>query len=282
MIASWPKLKTAADADTFVHDQISNCGASYIKLMHELGDTIGMSLPRPPLEVQKAVVEAAHSNGLIAVGHAFSYQGTMDLLSCGVDGLTHIFLDKPPSDDYITLCKRNNAHCNPTLSTGGSQTREGDEIQAKFAADSLSQEMLFDKKARLPLGMGAANASIEHGYESTKALYNAGVPIVIGSDSSGQARGTAYGLGVHIEIYLLTHKVKMTATDVLKGATSLIADRFGFHDRGRIAIGKKADLVLIEGDVRKILADEQKLCLPLQGVWRDGVLASVYENRTIA
>jgi imidazolonepropionase-like amidohydrolase len=281
MIASWPKLKTASEAEKFVNDQISDCGASYIKLMHELGDTINMSLPRPPLEVQKAVVEAAHSHGLIAVGHAFSYRGTMELLSCGVDGLTHIFLDKPPSNDYISLCKQNNAHCNPTLSTGGSQTREGDEIQAKFAADPLAQEMLFDKKPRLPLGMGASNASIEHGYESTKALYNAGVPIIIGSDSSGQARGTAYGLGVHIEIHLLTHKVEMTVFDVLKGATSLIADRFGFHDRGRIQSGKKADLVLVEGDVRKVLADEQKLCLPIQGVWRDGVLASVYKNRLV-
>jgi imidazolonepropionase-like amidohydrolase len=82
-----------------------------------------------------------------------------------------------------------------------------------------------------------------------EGLYNAGVPIIVGSDASGQARGTAYGLEVHIEIHLLIHKVGMAPIDALKGATSLTADRFGFHDRGRIGPGKKADLVLVEGDL---------------------------------
>jgi imidazolonepropionase-like amidohydrolase len=276
MIDSWPKLKHPSEAEAFVQEQITKSGASYIKLFHELGDTINMSLPRPPLDIQRAVVKAAHAHGLIAVGHAFSCKGAIDLLTCGVDGLTHIFLDKPTSRDYITLSQQNKAYCNPTLSTCGSQTQEGHEMQTRFTADPLAQKMLFDTQPRQPLAMGAANASIEHAYESVRALYEAKVPIIIGSDSSGQLKGTAYGLGVHMEIYLLTHKIKMSAVDVLKGATSLTADRFGFHDRGRIGVGKKADLVLLEGDVREILADEESLCLPVRGVWRDGIVASVW------
>ena len=187
-------------------------------------------------------------------------------------------MDKPASDDYIGLCIRNNTHYNPTLSTCVSQTREGHEMQVRFATEPLAGEMLLDKRPRQPLGMAgdAPQASIANAYESVKALYSTGLPILVGSDASGQARGTAYGLGVHMEIYSLTYRIGMSAIDVLKGATSSAADRFGFHDRGKIEAGLRADMVLIKGDVRNLMADEDVLCLPLRV--RDGILASAYKN----
>jgi cytosine/adenosine deaminase-related metal-dependent hydrolase len=80
-------------------------------------------------------------------------------------------------------------------------------------------------------------------------MYKARVPIKVGSDSSGQLRGTAYGLGVHIEMYQLLHKIGISSLDILKGAISQTADVFDFDDRGWISAGKKTDFVLIEGDV---------------------------------
>jgi len=70
----------------------------------------------------------------------------------------------------------------------------------------------------------------------------------------------ANGLGVHMYIHLQIHKSSLKIVDVLKGATSLTAYRFRFHDRGRVKAGKKADMALIAGDVREILADERNLC----------------------
>ncbi|KAE9382082.1 hypothetical protein N431DRAFT_458622 [Stipitochalara longipes BDJ] len=258
IIDSWPKLTKPSEAEAFVKEQITTSGASYIKLMHELGDSITVSL--------------------LAVGHAFSFQGAVDLLSCGVDGLTHSFIDKPTSNQHIELAKRNNAHHNPTLTVCASQTREGDEIQVKFHNDPLAKRMLFDTTPRQPLGLGNDESRVENAYQCTKDMYEAGIPMIVGSDSSGQARGSQFGLGVHMEIHAMVHKAGIEVIDVLKGATSLIADRFRFHDRGRIVVGRKADLVLVEGDVRKFLAKEENLCLPICGVWRDGIVAKVYEE----
>ena len=284
MINGWPKLEHPSEAELFVQQQIIQCGASHIKLMHELGDSLKEDIdpPKPPLDIQEALVEAAHRHGLIAVGHAFSYDGAMDLLSCGVDGLTHIFLDKPRSKDYVSLALRTGAYLNPTLATCASQTSQGDEMQVNFAADPLAQKLLFDKAPRQSLAMAAEHASIENAYVSTKAMYEAGVPIIVGSDANGQPRGSSYGMGVHMELYLLVHKIGMRPIEALKSATSLIADRFGFHDRGRLGPGKKADLILVQGDVRDLLADEKTLCLPLTCVWRDGVLATVWSGQNSA
>ncbi|KAK7736384.1 hypothetical protein SLS63_003362 [Diaporthe eres] len=282
LISAWPRLASADEASAFVQSQIDESGASHIKLMHELGDTLSMpDLPRPPLDIQKAVVDAAHERGIIAVGHALSHAGTLDLLAAGVDGLAHCFLDKPPNDEWIKTMKAKGTHCNPTLSLCASQTGQGAQLQRRFADDPLSRRMLFDPRPSEDIGLACNsrhNASIENVYENTRAMYRAGVPLIVGSDAAGQAAGSAFGLGVHLEIYQLVHEIGMRPEEALRSATSLTAERFGFTDRGAIESGKLANLVLIEGDVRTALADKDVLCLPVSMVWREGVLADVYNN----
>ena len=281
IIATWPKLKVAGDAEPFVKQQVEGNGASYIKMFHELGDSIGMSLPPPPMEVQEAVVNAAHDHGVIAVGHAFSYAGAMALLRAGADGLTHIFLDEAPQDDFVQLMKSRGAHCSPTLTLCASQTGEGEELHRRFLADSFARRMLLYQPLGKPVGFAILErprSSVQHSYQSAKKLYEAGVPILVGTDAAGRDIGVPYGLGVHMEMYQLSHEVGMTPVDVLKAATSATADRFGFHDRGRIAVGRRADLVLMAGNVTQCLTDSDSLCLPVKAVWREGVAASAFNT----
>jgi imidazolonepropionase-like amidohydrolase len=95
-----------------------------------------------------------------------------------------------------------------------------------------------------------------------------------GSDSAGPALGTAFGLSLHHELYLFVKECGFTPLEALKSATSVTAKRFGFPDRGRIAEGLKADLVLVEGNP----CADIDVTLNLRGVWRDGVLASYYSG----
>lgn len=81
----------------------------YIKLMHESGTAFNMSLDRPSVSVRKAVIDEAHKQGLVAVAHALTYNDTMEILSAGVDGLTHTFLDEPPTDELIRAYQKNGA-----------------------------------------------------------------------------------------------------------------------------------------------------------------------------
>ncbi|KAM0499050.1 hypothetical protein ACHAP8_005754 [Fusarium lateritium] len=267
IVSGWPKLNSSHDAKPFVQQQ--------------LGDTLGMKLPSPPVDVQTAVVKAAHEAGVIAVGHALSYTGFMYLLEAGVDGFTHVFLDEPPNDHFIKIMKSRNVHCNPTLSLCASQTAERQEWQQTFRRDPFAESMLIQKTPDKPLGLAKEQrprAGVQHAYETTRKLYRAGVPLIAGSDCAGQGFGVTYGLGIHIEMYLFAHEIGMSPEDVLKSATSTTAARFGFKDRGEISVGKKADLVLVKGDITEVLSDPNNRCLPIAGVWRDGVLASIYER----
>ncbi|ETS75328.1 hypothetical protein PFICI_12272 [Pestalotiopsis fici W106-1] len=279
--ASWPNLSVPEDAVPFVEQQVKQNGASYIKMFHEVGDTVGMNLPLPSPDLQKAVVDAAHQLGVVAVGHALSYQGTMVLLRAGVDGLTHIFCDEPPSDDYIALMKETGAHCNPTLGLVASQTDEGRELFEWFMEDPLSERLLMSRAAYRPHGLASSQkpkSSIKHARANTRALYKAGVPILAGTDASGTGVGLPYGLGLHMELYALIHHAGLSVADALRSATSIPADRFKFHDRGRIEKGKKADLVLIKTDVAEFLEDRQNRLMPLAAVFRNGTVAAPYER----
>jgi imidazolonepropionase-like amidohydrolase len=82
--------------------------------------------------------------------------------------------------------------------------------------------------------------------KNTKLLYDAGVPIVIGTDSNGSV-GSFPG-GIHDELALLV-KAGIPPAEVLLAATSRAA-RFlePAPSFGTIEVGKSADLLLVEGN----------------------------------
>lgn len=78
--------------------------------MHEDGNGLSVKPNLPSLELQKDVIDVSHQNGFLAVGHATSLQGTLDLLRLGIDGLTHTFCDQPPTQEVIDAYLANNAY----------------------------------------------------------------------------------------------------------------------------------------------------------------------------
>jgi imidazolonepropionase-like amidohydrolase len=80
---------------------------------------------------------------------------------------------------------------------------------------------------------------------SLARLQQAGVDVLAGTDAD--APGTVHGASLHGELVQLV-KAGLTPTQALASATRLPAERFGLNDRGRIAEGLRADLLLVDGD----------------------------------
>jgi imidazolonepropionase-like amidohydrolase len=80
---------------------------------------------------------------------------------------------------------------------------------------------------------------------------------------------------MHHELYLFVHEVEMTPFEALRSATSLVAKRFQFEDRGRLAEGVNADLLLVEGNP----LEDISTTLNIRGVWRDGQMCSAHKGR---
>ncbi|KAF2704738.1 hypothetical protein K504DRAFT_472078 [Pleomassaria siparia CBS 279.74] len=277
-IAKWPKLTNRENVVDYLEWNKKEMKPDYIKLMHESGTSMGFQLNYPSVELQRIIVEESNKRGYLTVAHALCLKDTLEVLEAGVNGLTHTICDQPPTQELVIAYKKNNAWLNPTLAAIGSLTTEGQELQHRFAHDKRVEGLIEEKeigKMCNCMAMAAKTSKAEYAYESVRMLKKAGIDIVVGSDSAGPAVGTAFGLSVHHELYLLVHQVGFTPEEALRAATSVTARRFNFTDRGRLAAGLNADLLLVEGNP----VEDIDATLNIRGVWRDGKPCSAHVTK---
>ncbi|KAJ9647452.1 hypothetical protein H2204_000081 [Knufia peltigerae] len=268
----YPNVNSEEAAEAYIQKAIEG-KYDYIKLMHEDGRALGIpegQISKPTEAVQEAVVRAAHQRGFKVVAHALSLEDTRQVLRAGVDGMAHTFFDEPMTPEMIELHKRNNVWVNPTLACLGALTGDALDISKQFSEDERVKNKLSTGDVELMhhcLHLKAPGAKWEYAIDNVRQLRDAGINIICGSDAAPGAPGSVFGVNLHIEMYLLAEKAGMPTQEVLRGATSLTADLFGWNDRGRIAEGLKADLLLVEGNPLSNITDT----LNIKGIWRDGV-----------
>ncbi len=134
-----------------------------------------------------------------------------------------------------------------------------DPLMAPFITPAAKAALLLQNEPVKLDGYSLGNA------ERAVALLAAhGVPILAGTDAGNP--GTTHGASMHGELQLLV-EAGLTSQQALAAATSLPAAYFHLADRGRIAPGMRADLLLVRGDPTKDI----RVTRDIDGVWRGGV-----------
>ena len=101
------------------------------------------------------------------------------------------------------------------------------------------------------------NKSYDKMVEFVGRMYKAGVPILAGTDGLA-----GFTLQRELELYV---KAGMTPAQVLQIATWNGAKYSRvLEDRGSIAVGKRADLILVDGDPTTSIADIRKVALVIK------------------
>jgi imidazolonepropionase-like amidohydrolase len=261
-----PTISSPDQARTVVAARIAE-GSDYIKVVYDDGRTFGAPIPTIDVPTMKAVIDAAHAQKLLAVVHIGSVEGARDALEAGADGLAHLSPDRPVDDDFVALAVRRHAFIVPTLSLNESTcgVASGADLAADprfvpllsaFSSRNLRQS--FHPHPPRPLDFSSVLASVAR-------LHAAGVPILAGTDAPNP--GTAHGASLHRELELLV-RAGLSPLEALRAATSVPANAFGLRDRGRIAAGLRADLLLVRGDpTRAILATRD-----IVAIWKQGHL----------
>ena len=260
-----PTLSDPSEAQAFVDARIAE-GSDYIKLILDDASAYGGHRPTLSRETLAAAIAAAHQRGKLAVVHIATLQDAEEAIDAGADGLAHLFAGPKSDPDFGRLVASHHAFVVPTLTvlqsvcgTAGGQPLIADAQLSPYLSPSDIANL---KKAfTLPNKLSCAGS-----FEAVKQLKAAGVPILVGDDVPNA--GTAPGASEHRELELLVD-AGLTPTEALIGATSAAARIFHLDDRGTIAPGQRADLLLVNGDP----ASDIKATRDIAGVWKDGVPA---------
>lgn len=242
--------------------------ANYIKIMVEDGTVFGKpGTPDVTDEVLAVACAEAHRFGKMAVAHAMTIKAFERAINAGIDGLMHIFIDKPYTKEIIDIIVNSGVFVCPTIVAGASTI--GDSNSAEFSKDERVRSKLNEEWID---GLNKHIATYPQGktqylLETVKALHDAGVDILAGDDAAtADLGGMAPGASFHHELQMLV-KAGLTPLEALRAATSVPARRFGLLDRGRIVNGARADLLLVDGDPTSNISDT----LSVHSVWRQGV-----------
>ncbi len=223
-----------ADVESWICRHVEQ-GADYIKVV--------IDLPGFDQETVAALVSAAHARDLKVVAHASRSDAVLMAQRAGVDILTHVPLDRPVSQVQAAELTASGTVVVPTL--------------------TMMQAIVENLKAQ-----GIPGPAYEPARASVTALHAAGMPILAGTDANATPAAPAspaFGESLHYELALLVAAGLSTA-QALDAATTVAAEHFGLADRGRVAPGLRADLLLLAEDPIVDIAATRGI----RGVWIAG------------
>ena len=252
----------------------------------------------------------AHELGLHVHGHIPAGMRTLDAINAGYDEITHIYfatmqampqevvdkanttmrmlgpgkyfkdvdLDAEPMKTVIDTMAKKHITLDPTLVVvEGVLLANAGTVAPAYTAYVGTLPAAVErgfKSGPIPYLPGMtradAQASVDHMGEYVAKLFRAGVPIVAGTDGQGME------IFRELELYV---KGGLTPAEALATATIIPARNVKADNRtGSIAVGKEADLILVDGDPEKNIGDLRHV----DQVMSDGVLMDGDALRTAA
>ncbi|GAB2810553.1 amidohydrolase family protein [Lentzea nigeriaca] len=259
MYAPFPTVTAAGQAERFVADRIAE-GADYLKIFSGVGG-LWPSLDSATIT---ALVTAAHARGLLVVAHVSSAAGVEQVVSAGVDVMAHVPADTELDEALIDRIAEAGIVVGPTLAT--IENTLGEPGGAAVAGDPRLAEALGEAWTRRLTAGAPLPGRLPYAWaeNNVRRLADAGVTVLAGTDAPNP--GTVFGASLHRELELLV-RCGLSPAQALAAATSEPARVFGLADRGRVAAGRRADLVLVSGDPLSDITETRAI----ERIWRGGV-----------
>jgi len=173
-------------------------------------------------EEMKAIVDEAHLLGLKVAVHAHGADGIETAIRAGVDSVEHASLI---TDSAIRMAKQKGTYLSMDIYVSDYILSEGEA--AGILEESLAKERTVGKAQR----------------ERFQAAVKAGANIAFGSDAG------VYPHGQNGRQFAYMVEWGMTPMQAIQASTIGNAKLFGItEDRGSISVGKRADIIAVDGD----------------------------------
>jgi imidazolonepropionase-like amidohydrolase len=235
---------------------VDECAAHRADMVKIWVDKLHGAAPEMTAEIYKAVIEEAHQKHMRVAAHESGLEDARQLVAEGVDVLAHSVRDQVVDDAFVQAMKQRKVWYVPTFTVDESffvyaeraefmktnffQEAAGPKLMAKFNAPEYAEKINQEAQT------AQHRKDFAVGQQNLKKLFDAGVNVGFGTDS-GAVPGRIPGFAEHRELELMV-EAGLTPMQAITAATGENAKLLHLADRGTIATGKRADLLVLDAD----------------------------------
>ncbi|AKT41685.1 amidohydrolase family protein [Chondromyces crocatus] len=262
---------TPEKARAFVGEQKAR-GTDLVKVWV---DDFNHSLPgKMDPAIWRAVIDEAHKLGLRVAAHIYYLADAKALAEGGVDIIAHGVRDVPVDADFIKVMKDRGTWYIPTLELDEatfiyaqrpawmSTPFFRNSVQPPLRAQLDSPAWRSKKQADPAVAIAKRNLSMN--LKNLKALHDGGVRIGFGTDSGANPLRIP-GFSEHRELALMV-QAGISPMQAITIATRDAAALLKLDDRGVIAPGKLADIIVLDADPTQDITGTSRIL----AVWHRG------------
>ncbi|HEX8029132.1 MAG TPA: amidohydrolase family protein [Vicinamibacterales bacterium] len=211
-------------------------------------------------DVVSAITTRAHELGMTVTGHVPTALGLVKAVEAGMDQVAHLPINGDPQSPQtratIQLLAERKTVIDPTLPwnelLGHAPETALESFEPGFAHAPAALLANY-RSVKNDTDAATAKRRVRDSETMVKALFDAGVPIVAGTD--GALPG--YSLLRSIEMY---GEAGLTPMQAIESATRVPAESMGLgKDTGTIEVGKRADMIVLNADPLAAISNIRKL-----------------------
>jgi imidazolonepropionase-like amidohydrolase len=200
-------------------------------------------------DVAGAIIRRAHERGMTVTGHVPRAMTLASMVDSGTDNVAHLPVRGDTSSaavkEQLRMLATKHVVVDPTVSwnelLGHARESPLTSFQPGFAEAPWPLRSSYGS-VRNATDSAAANRSLRSQLAVIKAMHDAGVRIVAGTDYGLPG----FSLLRELELYV---DAGLSPLDAIRAATAIPADVMGLGgDTGTIEVGKRADLVVLDAD----------------------------------
>jgi imidazolonepropionase-like amidohydrolase len=227
-----------------------------------------------------AIIGAAHAAGMTVTGHIPTGMTMREAVEMGMDHVAHLTVrDAPGSEalrETIAFLKAHGTVIDPTVSWSEMLGRSAQTPLASIqpGLDHVTQPLrrMLESANGGAVTPAQARDRLMRSLQIVKALHDAGIPIVAGTDKGVPGVSVAREIELYVE-------AGIAPMDAIRAATAVPARVMGLAgDSGTIAPGLRADLIVVDGNPLERISDIRNVTMVCAGgrlfdtapLWRAG------------